>query len=142
MTSRIYWDTMLFIYWLEEHPEYVDQVGRILARMEARGDQLCSSAFGVGEVLAGAVKRRDRRLAETIRTTMKPPDVELLSFDTAAAERYADIRARHGTRAPDAIHLACAAAAGVDLFLTNDAKLTRLHVPGIRFIAGLDTPVL
>ena len=38
--SRIYWDTMLFIYWLEEHPTYVDRLRQILARMEARGDQL------------------------------------------------------------------------------------------------------
>ena len=140
--TRIYWDAMLFIYWIEGHHEHVGQIGRILARMEARGDQLCSSAFGIGEVLVGALKLGDRNPAETIRMTMRPPHVELLPFDTEAAERYADLRARHCTRAPDAIHLACAAAAGVDLFLTNDTKLTRLDVPGIRFIAGLDASVL
>lgn len=142
MTSRVYWDTMLFIYWIEDRPDYADTINRILARMETKGDRLCSSAFGVGEVLAGALKRGDRSLTGTIRTTMRPPNVELLPFDAAAAEHYAQIRARHGARAPDAIHLACAAAAGVDLFLTNDARLARLDVPGIRFIAGLDAPVL
>ncbi len=142
MTSRVYWDTMLFIYWIEEHPDYVGQIDRILARIEARGDQLCSSAFGIGEVLVGALKHGDRRRADAIRKAMRPPHIELLPFDTGAAEHYAEIRALHGTSAPDSIHLACAAAAGVDLFLTNDAKLTRLDVPGIRFIAGLDTPVL
>ena len=142
MTSRVYWDTMLFIYWIEEHPDYVGQIDRILARIEARGDQLCSSAFGIGEVLVGALKHGDRRRADAIRKAMRPPHIELLPFDTGAAEHYAEIGALHGTSAPDSIHLACAAAAGVDLFLTNDAKLTRLDVPGIRFIAGLDTPVL
>ena len=142
MTSRVYWDTMLFIYWIEEHPDYVGQIDRILARIEARGDQLCSSAFGIGEVLVGALKHGDRRRADAIRKAMRPPHIELLPFDTGAAEHYAEIRALHGTSAPDSIHLACAAAAGVDLFLTNHAKLTRLDVPGIRFIAGLDTPVL
>lgn len=136
--TRIYWDAMLFIYWIEGRHEYVARIDRILARMEARGDRLCSSAFGIGEVLAGALKSGDRNLAETIRTTMRPPHVELLPFDAAAAERYADVRARYRTSAPDAIHLACAAAAGVDLFLTNDTRLTRLDMPGIRFIAGLD----
>ena len=72
---------------------------------------------------------------------MRPPHIELLPFDAETAEHYAEIRARHGMSAPDSVHLACAAAAG-DLFLTNDVKLTRLHVPGIRFIAGLDAPVL
>jgi len=142
VTSRVYWDTMLFIYWIEEHPDYVGQIDRILARIEARGDQLCSSAFGIGEVLVGALKHGDRRRADAIRKAMRPPHIELLPFDTGAAEHYAEIRALHGTSAPDSIHLACAAAAGVDLFLTNHAKLTRLDVPGIRFIAGLDTPVL
>ncbi|HEY7838794.1 MAG TPA: hypothetical protein VIC54_09360 [Terriglobales bacterium] len=40
---------------------------------------------------------------------------------------------------PDALHLAIAATAGVNLFLTNDRRLHRLKVPGIDFIAGLDT---
>ena len=142
MTSRIYWDTMLFIYWLEEHPDYASQIDRLLARIEARRDQLCSSAFGIGEVLVGALKRADRRQADAIRKTMRPPHIELLPFDAEAANHYAEIRARHGTSAPDSIHLACAAAAGVDLFLTNDAKLIGLDVPGIRFIAGLDAGVL
>ena len=142
MSSRICWDTMLFVYWIEEHPEYAGRIDRLIARMQARGDRLCSSAFGVGELLVGPLKRGDRSLAEAIRTTLRPPQVELLPFDAAAAERYAEVRARHGTSAPDAVHLACAAAAGVDLFLTSDARLTRLDVPGIRFIAGLDASVL
>ena len=140
--SRIYWDTMLFIYWIEARPDYVGRLERILSRMEMRGDRLCSSAFGFGEVLVGARQRDDRRLAEAIRAAMQPPHVELLPFDTAAAEHYADIRARHRTKPADSIHLACAASAGVDLFLTNDTELTGLDVAGIHFIAGLDAPVL
>lgn len=140
--SRIYWDTMLFIYLLEEHPTYVDGLKRLLSRMQLRGDRLCSSAFGLGEVLVGARQRNDERLAEAIRTEMRPPHVDLIPFDAVAAEHYADIRARHRTTPPDSIHLACAAAAGVDLFLTNDVALTRLDVRGIRFIAGLDAPML
>ena len=140
--SRIYWDTMLFIYLLEEHPTYVDGLKRLLSRMQLRGDRLCSSAFGLGEVLVGARQRNDQRLAEAIRTEMRPPHVELIPFDAVAAEHYAEIRARHRTTPPDSIHLACAAAAGVDLFLTNDVELTRLDVRGIRFIAGLDAPML
>ena len=140
--SRIYWDTMLFIYVLEEHPTYVEGLKRLLSRMQSRGDRLCSSAFGLGEVLVGARQRNDERLAEAIRTEMRSPHVDLIPFDAVAAEHYADIRARHRTTPPDSIHLACAAAAGVDLFLTNDVALTRLDVRGIRFIAGLDAPML
>ena len=31
---------MLFIYWLENNPQYAKRVGTIRARMEERGDQL------------------------------------------------------------------------------------------------------
>jgi len=40
------------------------------------------------------------------------------------------------------IHLASAAQAGTDLFLTNDKSLVGKIVPGIQFIAMLDTQIL
>jgi predicted nucleic acid-binding protein len=42
----------------------------------------------------------------------------------------------------DAIHLASAAQAGTELFLTNDKNLIGKVVPGIHFIASLDTRLL
>jgi hypothetical protein len=47
-----------------------------------------------------------------------------------------------GTSPADAIHLASAAQAGTDLFLTNDKSLVGKIVPGIQFIAMLDTQIL
>jgi predicted nucleic acid-binding protein len=38
----------------------------------------------------------------------------------------------------DAIHLASAAQAGTDLFLTNDKRLIGKVIPGIHFIASID----
>jgi len=51
--SLVYWDTMLFAYLFEGHPEFHDKVADIARRMEERGDTLCTSIFTVGEVLAG-----------------------------------------------------------------------------------------
>ncbi len=42
----------------------------------------------------------------------------------------------------DSIHLACAASAGIDLFLTGDRQLLRMDIPGIQFIADFDMPIL
>jgi hypothetical protein len=44
---------MLFIYWLEDHPQHAARMGRIYERMQARGDKLCTSVFTIGEVLTG-----------------------------------------------------------------------------------------
>lgn len=67
--------------------------------------------------------------------------LELLPFTAAAAERFAAIRLL-GVPAPDAIHLATAAEAGTDLFLTNDRRLLPLAIPGIQFISTLDAAPL
>ncbi len=61
----------------------------------------------------------------------------ILAFDVSCAPRYAAIRSDRGIKAPDAIQLACAAAAGVDLFITNDDRLSRKHVPDVKFITSL-----
>ena len=40
------------------------------------------------------------------------------------------------------MQLACAAVAGVDMFITNDQRLSRHVVPGIHFIQSLDGAAL
>lgn len=137
--SRIYWDTMLFVYWLEDHPVYAKRVRQILAKMEERHDQLCSSTFTVGEVLVGPYKVGATDTAKQIREFFESSFVELIPYTLATANLYARIRADSGVSPADAIHLACAAEVRTDLFLTNDSSLAGKVVPGIQFIVGLDT---
>jgi len=137
--SRIYWDTMLFVYWLEDHPVYAKRVRHILTRMEERQDRLCTSAFTVGEVLVGPYKMRAVDTAKQICGFFESSFVEIIPYTLNTAELYARIRVDHGVSPADAIHLACAAQSGTDVFLTNDASLIGKVVPGIQFIAGLDT---
>jgi uncharacterized protein len=140
--SRIYWDTMLFVYWLEDHPLYAKRVRHILSKMEERQDQLCTSSFTVGEILVGPYKMRESEAAKRIRNVFGTSLVEVIPYTLETAELYARIRARHGVSPADSIHLACAAQAGTDLFLTNDTALVGKVIPGIQFIAGLDTNLL
>ena len=136
--SRIYWDTMLFVYWLEDHPGYAARMGQIHKRMEERRDTLCTSAFTLGEVLTGLYKRGAVELAAQVRDVFRAPNIELIPFTPDTADRYARIRANQRVSPADAIHLASAAQSGVNLFLTNDKGLQRLAIPGIDFIAGVD----
>jgi len=59
-----------------------------------------------------------------------------------ADKRIFAIRADRAIGAPDAIQLACAASAGVDLFITNDDRLSRKHVPDVKFITSLERAYL
>lgn len=140
--SLIYWDTMLFAYWLEGSPEYASRVQAIHARMRERGDRLYTSCFTLGELLVAPLKAGLNAEAQRLTAYLKGPDVALIEFTTACAETFAQMRATSGVSPADAIHLACASNAGVDLFLTNDSRLQKLVVPGIKFIGGLDVNTL
>jgi uncharacterized protein len=137
--SRIYWDTMLFVYWLEDHPLHAPRVRQILSKMEERQDQLYTSAFTVGEVLVGPYKLRALDTARRIREFFESSFVEIIPYTLKTADLYARMRADQGISPADAIHLACAAQVNTDLFLTNDASLAGKVVAGIHFIAGLNT---
>lgn len=130
---------MLLIYWLEDHPQFATRVSAIRARMQERGDELITSAFTFGEILAGAYRKGATHLADEIGGLLESVVAEVVPFTRETADHYADIRGRLGIAPADAIHLACAAQANADLFLTNDKRLSGKFVPGIQFIAGIDT---
>jgi len=140
--SRVYWDSMLFIYWLEDHPKYAKQVDAIHSRMKQRQDRLITGAFTFGEVLAGAYKARKRELVNDFRGLLQSIVAEVVPFTLETADHYSRIRGELNVTPADAIHLASAAQARADLFLTNDKSLIGKIVPGIQFIALLETPIL
>jgi predicted nucleic acid-binding protein len=135
---RIYWDSMLFVYFLEGHPQFGPRVRQIHQEMTQRGDALCTSIFTVGEMLTGPEKTKAFVRVKETKEYFESKEVELIPFRMSTAEAYAKIRAANSVLPADAVHLASAAEAQADLFLTNDKKLQRLNVPGIKFIAGLD----
>ena len=140
--SRIYWDSMLFIYWLENNPLFAKRIASIHSRMQERQDQLITSAFTFGEVLAGAYRQGVPHQADETRGLLLSVVSEVVPFTLEAANHYARIRGTLSTGPADAIHLACAAYAGTDLFLTNDKALVGKVIPGIHFIAGLDSDII
>ncbi len=135
--SRVFWDTNIFIYFLEHRGPEGRNARELRERMLQRGDQLITSAMTVGEILVKPRERQDfDRCKEYERVITATAFV--LSFDLRAARRFAELRLDRTLRAPDAIQLACAAMADTDLFVTNDSRLSGLRVDGIQFIVSLD----
>lgn len=135
--SRVFWDTNLFIYLLEGAGPQSEQVARLRERMLERDDELCTSTLTLGEVLVKPVEQGDTALRQRYEDVLSRT-TRLIAFDRDAARRYAEIRVTRGIRPPDAIQLACASQVGVDLFITNDDRLSRLTIPGIQFLVPLD----
>lgn len=138
---RICWDTMLFIYLLEGNPGHVTRVRNILQHCYERGDYLCCSYLALGEIMAGAALSSDPKKETVIQNTISEMGFHFLPFDQGAVLPFSRLRAKQKLRVADAIHLACAASAKVDLFLTGDKQLVKLAVPGVQFIADFYTPL-
>lgn len=134
--SRIFWDTNLFIYLFEDHGHHSHQATSLLKKMAERGDELVTSALTIGEVLARPMQEGDMDRCERYEQAIRSNAI-ISAFDVAAARKFAMIRGQK-IRPPDAIQLACAATASVDLFLTNDKRLHEARVDGIHFITSVD----
>jgi predicted nucleic acid-binding protein len=135
--SRVFWDTNLFIYFLEGSNQFSVDTRRLRRSMLARGDQLLTSALTLGEILVKPLEQGDRVLCARYEDAITKT-ASLLPFDAKAAWKYAEIRFDRSVRAPDAVQLACAASANIDLFVTNDRRLQGKQVNGIQFIVALD----
>jgi predicted nucleic acid-binding protein len=135
--SRVFWDTNLFIYLFEGTSALGKRVRDLRRAMVARGDQLLTSTLTLGEVLVKPIEQGEQELVGMYEDAITRTSV-MIPLDVKAAKIYAALRSDRSLRAPDAIQLACAAAAGVDLFITNDTRLHSRHVEGIQFIVSLD----
>jgi predicted nucleic acid-binding protein len=140
--SRIFWDSMLTIYLLEDHPQFAPRVLEILERTMKRNDLLFTSYVALGEILAGAAKSPQPEKTRQVKEVLNEIGFSFLPFDSGAVEPFSQLRARQKLKVADCIHLACAASVGIDLFLTGDKQLLKLDVPGIQFIADFNTPIL
>lgn len=139
--SRVFWDTNLFIYLFEDYGEPSKQVVTIRLRMLERGDQLYTSTLTLGEILVKPAEAGDDALKHRYEDTLATV-ATLIPFSRETSRIYAEIRRDRTIRPPDAVQLACAAQARVDLFLTNDDRLSRKAVSGVQFIQPLSRAFL
>jgi uncharacterized protein len=135
--SRIFWDTNVFIYLLEGYGPLHDRVVRLRQTMLARGDQLATSTLTLGEILVKPIEQGNLELARKYEEAILATSL-VISFDVKASRAFARLRSDLSIRGPDAVQLACAAAAGVDLFITNDERLHAKYIEGIQFIVPLE----
>lgn len=119
---RVYLDTAPVIYLVENvapweravlaalGKEGVEPQVSVLTRMECRVKPLRT---GATELLAD------------YEVFFKSMPGGLLELTAAAFDKAAELRARWNLRTPDALHIATAILNGCDVFLTNDAALSR-----------------
>lgn len=126
-------DTAPFIYFMERHPTYAPLLRQLFVAADTGSVELVTSEVTLLEVLvapyrAGALALADRYEALLTRGR----GVRMVPLARPILRAAAQLRARYGIRAPDALQLAAALGAGCSAFVTNDRRLPDL--PGLKVV--------
>jgi predicted nucleic acid-binding protein len=138
--KQCFWDTNLFIYLLENNPNFGSQVLHLDQLMQKQQLLLVTSYLTYGELLVYPNRQQEQHLLQLYHKLFRSSRLTLLPFKLETAECFAGIR-NQGVKAPDAYQLACAAEAQTFLFVTHDKDLTRLSIPGISHIMMLENAI-
>ena len=121
---QIYLDSVILIYYLDHVGPFQVRAADRLAKLYAAGDGVASSDLVRLECRLGPLRSGDAARLSKFDAFFARPDVQLVPLTTAVLDRATEIRARHGFKTPDAIHLAAAVESGCGAFLTNDTRLS------------------
>jgi predicted nucleic acid-binding protein len=117
-------DTMVFIYHFEKNQRYFPITTFILNSIESGKVKALTSIVSLIEVLTGALKLKDKKLAEQYRLILTSfPNLQLLDLDQQIGSKAAELRANYDLKTPDAIQVATAIVSRADTFMTNDEGL-------------------
>lgn len=115
----IYLDTCLLIYAIEHHPDHAERVRAALSARPA--DTFAISPLVKHECLVKPLRDGDLRLLHRYEAGLS--ELATLAMSEPVFLDAARLRARHGLKTPDALHLACALRHGCDALWTNDERL-------------------
>jgi uncharacterized protein len=119
---RVYLDTCVVIYRVEEPPEFLPLVQVAIARYPS--GVFCVSPLVYLECLVGALRSPQVDLVARYEAFLHA--CVCLEMPMAVYRLAADLRAEYGLKTPDALHLATARHHACDVFLTNDDRLGRV----------------
>jgi uncharacterized protein len=124
---RVYLDSVLVIYLIEQNPRFAPTVERWLL---ANPCDIVVNELSRMECLIIPVRNNDAALISDFENFFQTQAAEIITLARPIFDRAIQIRAHTRFKAPDALHLASAVEAGCGVFLTNDHQLTQFT--GIR----------
>lgn len=121
---RLFVDTAPIIYFIEEHPAYIDEVSDIFNKTAEGTVQVVTSVITLIEVLAKPYKFGQDNIVDVYKDFFSnSKGFSVMSIDTGIAELTAKIRAEFGFKVPDALQLAIFEHNDCEYFVTNDKQL-------------------
>lgn len=125
---KVYFDTNVFVYVLNA-ASLMSAVAVEWLDASLHGDIMgLTGELTLAELLVQPLRVNDAAAVAAVRDmVLESRAVALLPHDRTCFEKAAILRARHGLKMPDALHLATALGAGAACFVTNDRRLPSLE---------------
>lgn len=131
---------MILIYHFEEHEHFGAAATDLLQAAEEGRCRLVVSVLGRLETLVAPKRHGRDDLCRRYREVFEGfPNLEVVDVDAQVVEIGSDLRAAHGLRPPDAIHLATALHRRADAFVTEDGRHFPDEVEGLPVLSLHDT---
>jgi predicted nucleic acid-binding protein len=127
-------DTVVFIYFIEEHLLFLPMLDPVFAAIDARRLPAVASSLTLLDVLVVPYRTGNIPLAERYEQVLtRSRGLRVIDIDRGQLRAAAQLRAIHASlRTPDAIQLSAALSGGCSVLLTNDRDLPA--VPGLRIL--------
>ncbi|AVZ79421.1 VapC toxin family PIN domain ribonuclease [Zoogloeaceae bacteirum Par-f-2] len=120
MMPRLYLDSCIIIYYVEQRPDYFAPVD---ARINAGDSLVTVSDLCRLECLVHPMRAGDAAPLTAFERFFAADDLWITPSTSSVFKLATELRARHCLKTPDALHLAAAIEAGCDEFWTNDHRL-------------------
>jgi len=121
----VFLDASPVIYFVEQTPTWGPKATAKIATYLAAGERVALSDLVRMECQVGPLKASDLLMLAKFATFFASPDVQVLPITGLVCDRAARIRAQHGFKPLDSLHLAAAKEFGCNRFLTNDNRLSK-----------------
>jgi predicted nucleic acid-binding protein len=126
-------DTAVFIYFIEEHAQFLPLITPLFSAADAGRLELVASALTLLEVLVVPYRVGNIALAERYEAVLtRSRGIRMIDLSRDDMRLAAQVRAATGSATPDALQLAASLSAGCSAFVTNDRRLR--PVPGVRIV--------
>lgn len=133
---RLYLDANPIIYSIEGVPEFRTASLAWIEEAEAAGGAVITSRLSRLECRVRPLRDGNTELLARFEGFFAREGLELAEITAEVVEAATALRAAHGFRPPDAIHLTTAILAKADVFLTGDRNLARCPGLKVEVLAG------
>lgn len=128
----VYWDSCIFIYYLEADEEVRLKIrAKLLSIPDA---VLCHTALTELECRVEPMRNGKHDLLSQYERLFTSPLTRRLALSDSVYQRATELRALHRLKTPDALHLATALEHGCDSFWTRDDRLAHAGMGHMQLI--------